>query len=132
MPGAVKRQFCSVTKNDFETYISSASVIIKSKNRPVTCFYPKGTVTTVQSTGIPILTTACSANKSEPSPVLMALGIPKKIAQGGLRITLGEDNTKEEMDYTVYCIKKAVQQLRENNPLYSRFSEYNLHHWSNG
>ncbi len=56
MPGAVKRQFCSVTKNDFETYISSASVIIKSKNRPVTCFYPKGTVTTVQSTGIPILT----------------------------------------------------------------------------
>ncbi len=73
---------------------------------------------------------ACSANKSEPSPVLMALGIPKKIAQGGLRITLGEDNTKEEMDYTVYCIKKAVQQLRENNPLYSRFSEYNLHHWS--
>ncbi len=75
---------------------------------------------------------ACSANKSEPSPVLMALGIPKKIAQGGLRITLGEDNTKEEMDYTVYCIKKAVQQLRENNPLYSRFSEYNLHHWSNG
>ncbi|MDY2922864.1 MAG: cysteine desulfurase family protein [Eubacterium sp.] len=72
---------------------------------------------------------ACSSNKSEASPVLMALGIPEKIAQGGLRISLGEDNTKEEMDYAVYCIKKAVQQLRQNNPLYSRFSQYNIHHW---
>ena len=75
---------------------------------------------------------ACTSGSTEPSHVLTAIGLDRDIAQASLRVTFGEDNTKEEMDYTVYCIKKAVQQLRENNPLYSRFSEYNLHHWSNG
>ena len=57
---------------------------------------------------------ACSTGDTSPSHVLTAMGIPEKLARGTLRLTIGYQNTQEEIDYTVQCIKEAVEKLREN------------------
>lgn len=44
---------------------------------------------------------ACSSGSSTPSHVLLAIGLPQELAQGTLRVTLGDDNTKEDIDYLV-------------------------------
>lgn len=58
---------------------------------------------------------ACSAGTSDPSHVLLAIGLEKEFAQGSLRITLGEENTKEDIDYLVNCLEEIVPKLRERN-----------------
>lgn len=47
---------------------------------------------------------ACSSGTSSPSHVLMAIGLSKEFANGTLRITLGDDNTKEDIDFLVNAI----------------------------
>ena len=42
---------------------------------------------------------ACSSGSSNPSHVLMAIGLPNELAQGSLRVTFGEENTKEDVDF---------------------------------
>ena len=54
---------------------------------------------------------ACSTGDTSPSHVLTAMGIPEKLARGTLRLTIGYQNTQEEIDYTVQCIKEAVEKL---------------------
>lgn len=66
---------------------------------------------------------ACSTGDSSPSHVLTAMGVPEKLAHGTLRLTLGYQNTKEEMDYTVKCIKESVEKLRENAEDYRKYKE---------
>lgn len=66
---------------------------------------------------------ACSAGDASPSHVLTAMGIPEKLARGTLRLTIGYQNTPEEIDYTVQCIKEAVKKLRENAEDYRRYKE---------
>ena len=66
---------------------------------------------------------ACSTGDSSPSHVLTAMGIPEKLAHGTLRLTIGYQNTLEEIDYTVQCIKEAVEKLRENAEDYRRYKE---------
>lgn len=55
---------------------------------------------------------ACSTGSSEPSHVLKAIGRTDQEAYGALRMTLGEENTKEELDLTVEALKKAVSYLK--------------------
>ena len=64
---------------------------------------------------------ACTAGSLDPSHVLMAIGLPHEIAHGSLRLTLGEENTKEEMDFVVEKLKAIVQRLRDMSPLYEDF-----------
>ena len=64
---------------------------------------------------------ACSSGSLEPSHVLMATGLPKDIAHGSLRLTLGEENTKEELDYVVDCMEETVKRLRKMSPKYEAF-----------
>ena len=66
---------------------------------------------------------ACSTGDTSPSHVLTAMGIPEKLARGTLRLTIGYQNTREEIDYTVQCIKEAVEKLRENAEDYRRYKE---------
>ena len=66
---------------------------------------------------------ACSTGDTSPSHVLTAMGIPEKLARGTLRLTIGYQNTQEEIDYTVQCIKEAVEKLRENAEDYRRYKE---------
>lgn len=64
---------------------------------------------------------ACSSGSSEPSHVLKAMGLPDSIAHGTLRLTLGYQNTMEEMDFVVNSIKKNVEKLREHSPEYEDY-----------
>lgn len=69
---------------------------------------------------------ACSSGETATSHVLSALGVPDEIARGTLRLTLGAQNTMEEMDYTVECIKKHVKKLREGSPEFEDYRNKNL------
>lgn len=56
---------------------------------------------------------ACTSSDQGPSHVLKALGRSDDLAGGALRITVGYENTMEEMDYVFHCIKDAVEELRK-------------------
>ena len=64
---------------------------------------------------------ACTSGSLDPSHVLLAIGLPHEIAHGSLRLTLSEETTKEELDYTVDELKKIVERLRAMSPLYEDF-----------
>lgn len=64
---------------------------------------------------------ACTSGSLDPSHVLLAIGLPHEIAHGSLRLTLSEENTREEIDFTVDAIKKIVERLRSMSPLYEDF-----------
>lgn len=57
---------------------------------------------------------ACTTGALDPSHVLLALGVSSELARGSLRLTLGEDNTKEEMDVVVEELKQIVGRIREH------------------
>lgn len=61
---------------------------------------------------------ACTSGSLDPSHVLLAIGLPHEIAHGSIRLTLSEETTKEEIDFTVEAIKKIVERLRAMSPLY--------------
>ena len=64
---------------------------------------------------------ACTSGSLDPSHVLLAIGLPHEIAHGSLRLTLSEETTREELDYTVDKIKEIVERLRSISPLYEDF-----------
>ena len=55
---------------------------------------------------------ACTSGSLEPSHVLLALGMPADLAHGSLRLTLGRDNTEEEVDYVLKVLPDLVGRLR--------------------
>ncbi|AUB56495.1 cysteine desulfurase NifS [Methanobacterium subterraneum] len=61
---------------------------------------------------------ACSSNKLEPSHVLMAIGLEEVDAHGSLRISLGKENTPEDIDSSIVVIKEVVERLRSMSPLW--------------
>ena len=58
---------------------------------------------------------ACSTGSSKPSHVLTAIGLSDNIANGALRTTFGEENTKEDVDYLVENLINIVEKLRNIN-----------------
>ena len=64
---------------------------------------------------------ACTSGSLDPSHVLLAIGLPHEIAHGSLRLTLSDETTMEDIDYTVEAIKKIVERLRSMSPLYEDF-----------
>lgn len=64
---------------------------------------------------------ACSSASLEPSHVLTALGLTAEQAQGSLRLTLGKDNTEEDVDYLLDVLPGLVRKLR-GMPSLSRVS----------
>lgn len=64
---------------------------------------------------------ACTSGSLDPSHVLLAIGLPHEIAHGSLRLTLSDENTEEEINYTVDRIKEIVTKLRNMSPLYEDF-----------
>lgn len=61
---------------------------------------------------------ACSSGSLDPSHVLMAIGLPHEIAHGSLRLSFGDENTDEDVDYILEEIPKIVSRLRDMSPLY--------------
>ena len=64
---------------------------------------------------------ACTSGSLDPSHVLLAIGLPHEIAHGSLRLTLNDEITYEDIDYTVEKIKEIVYKLRQMSPLYEDF-----------
>lgn len=61
---------------------------------------------------------ACTSGSLDPSHVLLALGLPKDVAHGSLRITLSPENTLEEAEYIVKSVEEVVSYLRSISPVW--------------
>ena len=61
---------------------------------------------------------ACNAGSIDPSHVLLAIGVPYEIAHGSLRLSIGEYNTMEEIDYIVRIVPQVVEELRRKSPIW--------------
>lgn len=64
---------------------------------------------------------ACSSGSLEPSKVLMAIGLTHELANGAIRITLGHENTIDDVDALLKVLQPSVQKLRDLSPLYDDF-----------
>ncbi|MFQ6040625.1 MAG: cysteine desulfurase NifS [Candidatus Poribacteria bacterium] len=62
---------------------------------------------------------ACTSGSLEPSHVLTAIGLSPEVAHGSVRISLGRDNTAEEIDYVLEALPNVVNRLRAMSPLYA-------------
>lgn len=61
---------------------------------------------------------ACTSGSLDPSHVLLAMGITHEIAHGSLRLSLGRENTEEDVDYCLEVLPEIVARLRSMSPLY--------------
>lgn len=66
---------------------------------------------------------ACTSASLEPSYVLKSIGVGDELAHSSLRLSLGRQTTREQVDYTVNAVVKAVRKLRELSPLYDMHNE---------
>jgi cysteine desulfurase len=60
---------------------------------------------------------ACTSGSLEPSHVLTAMGFSHEVAHGSLRLTLGTENTPEEIEYVLDILPGIVEKLRQMSPL---------------
>ncbi len=60
---------------------------------------------------------ACSSTSLEPSHVLLAIGLAPEESHGSLRLTLGRENTQEDVDFVVSIMPDIVNKLRMMSPL---------------
>lgn len=63
---------------------------------------------------------ACSSSSMKPSHTLVAMGLSNEEAFGSLRVTLGFENTMEEIDYFLEVTEKTIKDLRKISPLYKK------------
>ena len=63
---------------------------------------------------------ACSSASLDPSHVLLAIGLPHAIAHGSLRLSLGPDNTQEDVDYILKEVPAVVEYLRDMSPVWDK------------
>jgi cysteine desulfurase len=63
---------------------------------------------------------ACTSGSLEPSHVLLATGLPVEISHGSLRLSLGDANTIEDVDFVLEVLPKVVKKLRDMSPLYQK------------
>lgn len=62
----------------------------------------------------------CTSRALKASPVLEAIGIDPALAQGSLLLTLGMENTMEDVNYLLEVLPPIMKRLREISPLYHR------------
>ncbi len=70
---------------------------------------------------------ACTSGSVEPSHVLLAMGVPMKLALGSIRFSLGTENSKEDIDYLLEILPPIVERIRSMSPLYSSKSKSKVH-----
>lgn len=61
---------------------------------------------------------ACTSGSLDPSHVLLAIGLPHEIAHGSLRLSIGPENTEEEVLTIIEAVTATIVRLREMSPLY--------------
>jgi len=62
---------------------------------------------------------ACSSKSLEPSHVLLAIGLKPEDAHGSVRFSVGKENTKDDIKYTIESLEEAVSTLRKISPFRS-------------
>lgn len=60
---------------------------------------------------------ACSSGSLEPSPVLLAMGVPEPVAHGSVRFSLSRFTTEAEVDRAVEVLAAVVGRLRKTMPV---------------
>lgn len=66
---------------------------------------------------------ACTSGSGQSSHVLLAMGLPPELASGSLRLTLGEENTRAQIDRVAERIAVHVEELRNQSPAYQEFRQ---------
>ncbi|MBQ1453059.1 MAG: aminotransferase class V-fold PLP-dependent enzyme, partial [Ruminococcus sp.] len=66
---------------------------------------------------------ACTSGALDPSHVLLSIGRIHDVAHGSLRLSIGEDITKEEAEYIIASVKKVVAHLRSFSPVWRDLTE---------
>lgn len=61
---------------------------------------------------------ACTSGSLDPSHVLLAIGLSHELAHGSLRLTLGDENSEEDIDYCLEALPSVVERLRQMSPLF--------------
>ena len=61
---------------------------------------------------------ACTSGSLDPSHVLLAIGRPHEIAHGSLRLSVSEENTLDEAEYTIKAVSDVVELLRGISPVW--------------
>ncbi|AWZ48764.1 cysteine desulfurase NifS [Hathewaya limosa] len=64
---------------------------------------------------------ACTSGSLDPSHVLLSIGLPHEIAHGSLRLSLGDENTEEDIKHVLEVVPQVVQRLRDMSPLWDDF-----------
>ena len=63
---------------------------------------------------------ACTSGSIDPSHVLTAIGLNEELAKGSLRLTLGDGNTDEDIDYILEVLPETIKRLRSMSPMWQR------------
>ena len=63
---------------------------------------------------------ACTSGSLDPSHVLLSIGLPHEIAHGSLRVSFGDTNTMEDVDYILEALPQVVGRLREMSPVWEK------------
>ncbi len=71
---------------------------------------------------------ACTSGSLEPSHVLLSMGVPIEVAHGSLRLSLGPENTEEEIDHIIACVSPIVQRLRDMSPVWEALERGEMMH----
>lgn len=61
---------------------------------------------------------ACTSGSLDPSHVLLSLGLPHEVAHGSVRLSLGDCNTEEDVDYILEMLPPIIERLRSISPLW--------------
>ncbi|WP_394271989.1 cysteine desulfurase NifS [Butyricicoccus sp.] len=110
--GVLKIPYTQLTGDPVNRLPGTASFVIE-------CIEGESLVLRLDLAGIATSTgSACSTGSLDPSHVLMAIGLPHEIAHGSLRVTLGEQNTVEDVDYLIEKINYVVKTLRDMSPVW--------------
>ena len=64
---------------------------------------------------------ACTSGSLDPSHVLLGIGLPAEVAHGSLRLTFGDENTDEDIDYLLETLPSIIEKLRAMSPLFQSF-----------
>jgi len=71
--------------------------------------------------------TACVSKALKVSPALSAIGLDHSLALGTILLSLGKDNTEEEIDYVLDVLPKLVERLRSMSPGWEEFQKGKMH-----
>ena len=61
---------------------------------------------------------ACTSGSLDPSHVLLSIGLPHEVAHGSVRLSLGDYNTEEDVDYILEVLPPIIERLRSMSPLW--------------